>query len=130
MKIHKIFGIGVIFAGLLLSGAAGASPEDRRIAVASEGPTAEGPVCGVAARAPYILIFDGQGHFLESHRNPLDAGRGAGTALARWLHEQGVGMLIAGNFGPNISHGLGAHRIRPVIGSGPADQAVKEALNR
>ena len=67
-----------------------------RIAVAAEGSTADAAVSTVAARAPHILIFDAQGKLLSAQSNPAARlSGGAGPALARWLAEQRVTLLLA-----------------------------------
>jgi predicted Fe-Mo cluster-binding NifX family protein len=101
--------------------------DDARIAVAADAAHAEAPVSAVAARAPYILIFDAKGVLTGSHPNPAAAESGsAGPALARWLAEQKVGTLIAGDVGAKLAQALEERKIRAVITSGPAARAVKE----
>jgi predicted Fe-Mo cluster-binding NifX family protein len=101
--------------------------DDARIAVAADAPHAEAPVSAVAARAPHILIFDATGALTGSHPNPAAAEPGsAGPALARWLAEQKVGTLIAGDFGGKLTQALEERKIRAVIAKGPAARAVKE----
>jgi predicted Fe-Mo cluster-binding NifX family protein len=80
----------------------------------------------VAARAPRILLFDARGTLLAAHVNPA-AGKsgGAGPALARWLAERQVTLLIAGDVGAKLAPELQRLKIRRVKASGPAEQAVK-----
>ena len=102
--------------------------EDARIAVAAEAAHAEAPIGAVAARAPHILIFDAKGALTGSHPNPAATEPGgAGPALARWLAEQKVGTLIAGDFGAKLAQALEERKIRAVTASGPAARAVKES---
>jgi predicted Fe-Mo cluster-binding NifX family protein len=101
--------------------------EDARIAVAAEAAHAEAPISAVAARAPHILIFDAKGSLTGSHPNPAATEPGgAGPALARWLAEQKVGTLIAGDFGAKLAQALEERKIRAVTASGPAARAAKE----
>ena len=101
--------------------------DDVRVAVAAEASHAEAPISAVAARAPYILIFDAGGALLASHANPVaKEPSGAGPALARWLSEQRVTTLIAGEFGSKLEGALKERKIRAVIVSGPASLALKE----
>lgn len=99
------------------------------IAVAAEGPGAQAAVSAVAARAPHILIFDAGGALLAAHSNPVAANRGgAGPALAKWLAGQQVTLLIAGDIGDKLAAELQRLNIRGVTASGPAEQAVRDAL--
>jgi len=99
-----------------------------RIAVAAEGSTADAAVSTVAARAPHILIFDAQGKLLSAQSNPAARlSGGAGPALARWLAEQRVTLLLAGQVGGNMADEMTRLNIRAVSASGPADKAVKAA---
>jgi len=118
----------LLAAGMAVVGAT-AWADGARIAVAAEAAHAEAPVSSVAARAPFILIFDATGAMEESHPNPVAANPGgAGPALARWLAEKKVGTLIAGDFGAKLSPALEERKIRSVRASGPAAQAAKKAL--
>lgn len=99
------------------------------IAVAAEGPGAQAAVSAVAARAPHILMFDAEGTLLDAHPNPAAENRGgAGPALARWLAGQHVTLLIAGDLGDKLAAELQRLNIRSVTASGPAEQAVRDAL--
>lgn len=98
------------------------------IAVAAEAGTAEAPVSDVAARAPHILLFDADGELVASHPNPVAASPGgAGPALAAWLVEQRVTILIAGDFGAKLARALEERGIAAVVAAGPAGEAVQEA---
>jgi predicted Fe-Mo cluster-binding NifX family protein len=126
MNRMKRFEFWLVAAAIVMM-AAPAWAEDARIAVAAEAAHAEAPISAVAARAPHILIFDAKGALTGSHPNPAAAEPGsAGPALARWLAEQKVGTLIAGDFGAKLAQALEERRIRAVIASGPAALAVKE----
>lgn len=104
-----------------------AEASDSVIAVAAEADHAGARVSSVAARAPYILLFDAAGELMAAHPNPVAASpSGAGPALAAWLAEQKVKVLIAGDFGTKLTPALKTNSIRAVTASGPAAQAVKE----
>ena len=104
------------------------SAGESRIAVAAESAQPEASVSAVAARAPYLLLFDARGEFLESHPNPVsDRPGGAGPALADWLAENQIGTLIAGDFGAKLASALEARKINRVTTSGPAGEAAKKA---
>jgi len=116
-----------LVAAAIVMTAATASAEDTRIAVAAEAAHAEAPISAVAARAPHILIFDANGALTASHPNPAAAEPGsAGPTLARWLADQKVGTLIAGDFGAKLTQALEERKIRAVIATGSAARAVKD----
>jgi predicted Fe-Mo cluster-binding NifX family protein len=113
-----------LFMVFLLAGAAWAA--EARIAVTAEGAGADSRVSGIAARAPYILLFDAGGKLVSAHPNPVAASPGgAGPALARWLADKQVTLLVSGNAGDNLARELERLKIRSARGSGPADQAVR-----
>jgi len=119
-------------SSLILAGAAllgtNAIAAEARIAVAADGPKAEATVSATAGRAPNILIFDAKGRLLSSQANPMaNASSGAGPALARWLADKQVTLLIAGRVGDNMAQELNKLKIRSIAASGPADKAVKAA---
>jgi len=97
-----------------------------RIAVATDAPAADAAVSKIAARAPHMLIFDADGKLLESHPNPAASNSSsAGGALARWLGEKNVQVLVAGAFGAKLSAALAERKIRQVVASGPASKAAR-----
>lgn len=105
-----------------------ASAAEARIAVAADGAGADAAVSAAAARAPHVLFFDAKGALLESAANPAAASPGgAGPALAQWLAQKGATVLVAGDFGLNLTRALEANKIRYVKKSGPARQAALEA---
>ena len=73
-----------------------------KIAVASEGKDPSSPVSLRAGRAPYYLIFE-DGKLVKVIENPFRfGGGGAGFGIAQMLYEEGVKLVIAGHFGPNV----------------------------
>jgi predicted Fe-Mo cluster-binding NifX family protein len=120
--------IGALLAALLaLAGASVGHAGGTRIAVAAEAAGADAPVSTIAARAPYILIFDAGDKLTESHPNPFATTAGdAGPPLAGWLSERQVGTFIAGNFGSKLSQAMKERNIHGVVASGPAVAAVKK----
>jgi predicted Fe-Mo cluster-binding NifX family protein len=119
-------------AALLISVLMGTIPAfagEARWVVTADGTAPMAPVSEVAARAPYLLVFDAQGVFLEAIENPaVRFEHRAGPALAELLEELRVEVLIAGEIGRNLATALEDKNIRSVLASGAAAQAVKEAL--
>jgi predicted Fe-Mo cluster-binding NifX family protein len=111
-----------------ISGTAPAVAAGPYIAVAADGPDAQSLVSAVAARAPQILLFDTEGRMVAAHPNPAASKPGgAGPALAQWLADHQVTLLIAGGVGTKLSAELQRLKIRSATASGPADHAVKKA---
>jgi predicted Fe-Mo cluster-binding NifX family protein len=103
--------------------------EQEKIAVAAEGKTAKARVSGVAARAPYYLLFDGSGNLLEAAANPFkDARGGAGTSVVTFLSQKGATLVVAGNFGGNMIQGMKGKGMRYLEFKGSAAEAVKKAV--
>ncbi|MDX9787376.1 MAG: NifB/NifX family molybdenum-iron cluster-binding protein [Desulfobacterales bacterium] len=76
---------------------------DARIAVASEGTTADAPISIQAARCPYFLLFNNQGQLVEAVANPLSReARGAGPQVVEFLSGKGVHTVVAGEFGARM----------------------------
>lgn len=73
-----------------------------KIAVASEGREPSSSISLRAGRAPYYLIFE-DGKLVKVLENPFRfGGGGAGYGVAQMLYEEGVKLVIAGQFGPNM----------------------------
>jgi predicted Fe-Mo cluster-binding NifX family protein len=119
-----------ILSALVLSQAtlSSAFAADPHIAVAAEGAQANAAVSKQAARASHILIFDAQGKLVSAQTNPAaKLSGGAGPALARWLAEHKVSVLVAGQVGGKMEDEMKRLGIRIASGSGPADNAAKAA---
>lgn len=74
-----------------------------KIAVAALNSSIESHVSSYPLRAPYILLFDESGGFLEALKNPFNKASGhKGYGMARFLNDNMVDMLIARNFPPSM----------------------------
>jgi predicted Fe-Mo cluster-binding NifX family protein len=103
--------------------------DQGKIAVAAEGKTAAAKVSGVAARAPYFLIFDGSGKFLEAIDNPYKTAKGgAGTSVVPFLAQKGATAVVAGEFGENMIQAMKGKGIRYLEFKGSAEEALKKVL--
>ena len=99
--------------------------DSDKIAVASEGNSANSAVSDMAARAPYYLLFRLSGQFIGAVTNPCVAAPGpAAPSAARFLAEQGAGVLVAAEFGHKLISELDYQGIRHITMSGEADGAV------
>ncbi len=98
----------------------------KKIAVASSGNLPESPISDLAARAPYILIFDENLELLEVFSNPFAmGGGGAGMSVAKIMHDKGVTDFVATKVGPNFEGALSTYGIRLHIK--PLGISAKEA---
>ncbi len=106
-----------------------ANTEKIKIAVASGDKTAKASVSNEAAKCPYYLIFDSKGKLAEVIDNPYgDASRGAGPSAANFLAQQGVTLVIAGNFGSKMINTLKNKGITHFEFKGRVNEAVKRVL--
>jgi len=103
--------------------------KNNKIAVASNGKTAQASVSNQAAKCPYYLIFDNKEKLTEVIDNPYrDASGGAGPSAANFLAQRGVTMVIAENFGSKMINTLKSKGIAHLEFKGSAGDAVKKAL--
>ena len=127
--MKRIVLIGLAF--LLLCPVMGnaANTEKIKIAVASGDKTAKASVSNKAAKCPYYLMFDSKGEMTEVIDNPYgDASRGAGPSAANFLAQQGVTLVIAGNFGSKMINTLKNKGITHFEFKGRVNEAVKRVL--
>ncbi len=102
----------------------------ERIAVAADSAGKDAAVSNVAARAPFVLIFDTDAGTTETFPRPVSAARRAGPALAGWLQEEKVDMFIAGRIGPKLERALDSVEIGRMAASGPVHEIVSELKGR
>jgi predicted Fe-Mo cluster-binding NifX family protein len=118
----------ILVLALLITSLVYAADKDK-IDVAAEGKAVTAEVSGVAARCPYFLIFDKNGVLLEAVDNPHKGAKGgAGTSVASFLAQKGVGFFVAGEFGKNMSQALKAKGIGYLEFRGSAEAALKKVL--
>jgi len=88
------------------------SKSSNKIAIAAVGDSVTSEISKVAGRAPYYLIFDGNGAFLKSIKNPAqNRGRGASSGVVDLLLKESVKAVIAGKFGDKMKNQLNANKI-------------------
>ena len=105
--------------------------ENMKIAVAASSKSAKASVSNMAAKCPYYLIFNNKGELIEVIDNPYrDASGGAGPSAANFLAQQGVTLVIAGNFGSKMINTLKNKGITHFEFKGRVDDAVKRVLNK
>lgn len=100
-----------------------------KIAIASSGDNLESLVDARFGRCPYFLIVDSETGEFESFENKAgQSARGAGTSAAQVIADKKVGVVLAGNFGPNAVNVLSSSGIK--IFAGISGISVKEALDQ
>lgn len=103
----------------------------NRIAVAAVGDSVNSKISTVSGRAPYYLIFDENGIFLKSIKNPaLSRGRGASTAVINLLLKESCAIVIAGKFGYKMQNQLKANQIDYYNRQGIARKVVQTFIER
>jgi predicted Fe-Mo cluster-binding NifX family protein len=99
-----------------------------KIAVAALKKDETSPVSDQAGRAPFFLVFDGQGALVETLKNPFRLGSGAGFAVAKFLADRKVDTFIAGKIGDNMTGALKERGIKPHEMTSMVSDAVSEIL--
>jgi predicted Fe-Mo cluster-binding NifX family protein len=85
----------------------------KRIAVASSGAELNSKLSDLAARAPYFLIFTGDGEIYDTIKNPFSlGGGGAGFSVARILSEKDVTDFICTKSGGNLERAFKDENIK------------------
>ena len=84
----------------------------NRIAIAAVGDSVTSEISNKAGRAPYYLIFDANGVFLKSVKNPAKTqGRRASSSVVELLKKESVKTVIAGKFGHKMKNLLKTNSI-------------------
>ncbi len=97
-----------------------------KIAIASLENSKDSLVSPIGARSQFFLIFDDQGGLIKAIENPFLIGGGAGFGVVSMLAQEGVDVLIAGAFGPNMSQAMIQSGIRGYV---VANKTVSQALS-
>ncbi|OGI44024.1 MAG: hypothetical protein A2150_02290 [Candidatus Muproteobacteria bacterium RBG_16_64_11] len=102
-----------------------------KIAIAADAPNVDTDVAAHAGRAPYYLIFNPDGRLHAAAANPVAAsGQGAGPAAVQFLAGQGVGLVVAGEFGPHFLDALAAHGIKHALETGRVADVIARLIAR
>jgi len=102
-----------------------------KIAVAAIGKNETSKISDKAGRAPYFLIFDSNGNFIKSIKNPVQGRRGsASSRVTNLLKKEFVKILIAGKFGNKMKNNLNAARIEYQKQTGIAVEVVAKIIKK
>lgn len=122
------FGLFMISVLFILNGQ---EEKPLRIAVASDGETADSRVGSQGARSAWLLLFDEKGEMTEALKNPFCQGRGGiGIKLTRILADKKVTVFVAGNLGRNMEAALDEHEITFMPFSGTVKDAIVHILQK
>ncbi len=120
----------MLCAAVLLGLAGTALGQEMKIGVAVQAPQEDALISPVAARAPYFLIFDGQGVLLEALANVAARAKGgAGQEAAELLHGLGVRVFVAGRVGGRMRAALESHTIAIHEKTGVAHETVRTIIS-
>lgn len=99
------------------------------IAVASDDVESTSLVSDTAGRSRYYLLFSGT-DFVQLLDNPfLAKGPGATPSLVEYLAQKGVGVVVAGGFGPLMIEAMDQKGMKYIIFSGIAQEAAERAVD-
>jgi len=102
-----------------------------KIAIASTDIEADAQVSKHGARAPFYLMYDEDGNFLESITNPYaNVDRGAGPKAAHFLAQQDVKLLVACDFGERFTAELESCGIQQVQKTGIVSSVITGVLSK
>ena len=100
-----------------------------RIAIAAVGDSVTSEISKRAGRAPYYLVFDGNGVFLKFLENPSqNQGRGASSGVVNLLIKESVKTVIAGKFGDKMKKLLETNKIEYHEHAGIANEIVETII--
>ena len=108
---------------------ADSAKSSHKIAVAAVADSANSEISTISGRAPYYLIFDGNGVFLKSIKNPAQSrGRRASSGVADLLVKESCKIVIAGKFGDKMKGQLEANKIEYYERKDIAREAVQKLI--
>jgi len=114
---------------LLLMPCLASGAEPFLIAVASDDVEATSLVSNLAARCQYYLLFSGT-DFVQVVSNPfLQKGPGAAPLVVDYLGQKGVGVVVAGRFGPYMIEAMNRRGMKYFQFSGTAQEAAERVIN-
>ena len=118
--------IALVFFLLFCSIAQNTEADSTKIAVAAMGQEKDAAISPETGRAPFFLIFDGKGAFLEAIDNPAkDRAGGLRRIVSSLFAQKGVTIIIAGNIGYKMEQTLKEQHIQYIQKTGVAANVVQ-----
>ncbi|MFW6040257.1 MAG: NifB/NifX family molybdenum-iron cluster-binding protein [Thermoplasmatota archaeon] len=97
-----------------------------KIAVSSDGETKEDNVETRFGRCAFFVVYDSETNDYHSIDNGYKEARGgAGIQVAQMLAENGIGVVITGNVGPNAYRTLESADIEVYTASGKISEVIE-----
>ncbi len=129
MKNRWSLNLALAALGLLLMPSLVSGAESLLIAVASDDVEATSLVGNFAASSRYYLLFSGT-DFVQVVNNPfLQKGPGAAPLVVDYLAQKGVGVVVAGRFGPLMIEAMNMKGMKYIQFSGVAQEAAERVVN-
>ena len=129
MKNTRSVNLVLAALALLLMPSLESRAEPFLIAVASEDVEATSLVSTFAARSRYYLLFSGT-DFVQVVNNPFLPKAGeAAPLVVDYLAQKGVGVLVAGRFGPIMVEAMNKRGMKYIQFSGAAQEAAERVVN-
>ena len=129
MKNTRSLNLVLAALALLLSSFLASGAERLLIAVASDSVEATSLVSKTGGRSRYYLLFSGT-DFVQVLDNPfLAKGPGATPSLVEYLAQKGVGVVVAGGFGPLMVEAMDQKGMKYIIFSGIAQEAAERVVD-
>ncbi len=110
---------------------ASVSAQGMKIAVPAIGPEPGTSISKETGRAPFFLVFDEKGNFMEAIQNPArDQSGGISRTVVALLTTHDIRIIVAESIGDKMKKALTDHRIDFVIKTGTAYDAVKSIIEK
>ncbi len=108
-----------------------ASAQSMKIAVPATAAEKDSTISKETGRAPFFLVFDEKGDFLEALRNPArEQPGGISRTVVALLVEHNITMVVAESIGDKMKRALGEHQIEFAIRTGIADDTVMAIIQK
>lgn len=102
----------LFFGAIFFQAQPSLSVTSNNIAIAAVGDNVNSEISMIAGKAPYYLIFDGNGVLLKSIKNPgQNSSRNSSSIVIDLLLKESCKTVIAGKFGEKLKKRLKANNI-------------------
>ena len=110
---------------------ASVSAQGMKIAVPAIGQEPGTSISKETGRAPFFLVFDEKGHFLEAIQNPArDQSGGISRTVVALLTTHDISLIVAEAIGDTMKQALTGQGIDFVIKTGAAADAVQSIIEK